>query len=180
MTPGPLDGARPDAMVTIPDPPAEPSSEELFTVRVLGAPVRLWDRSAQHTAELMREFTLLQLGSSAGSSERPISVALLGVMAELHARYAGASAKQEAEFESAVEAGHRVHDFTYRVPAGTGPACERLLELLDAADVHCLRGDELMTLVAPEDQRRFRAWYLREFARQIDGAPPIPWEGPAD
>ena len=184
MTKTPDDGffsdGRLEVVVTIPDPPVGPSSEELFTVRVVGAPVRLWDRSAQHTAELMRDFTLLQLGASTGTSTRRISPDLLRLMNELRARYAGASGIQEAEFEAAVEAGDRVRDFTYQVPAAAAPACRRLLELLDAADERCAGGDELMTLVSPPDQRRFRAWYLLEFVRQIDGAPPTRWDGPTD
>lgn len=172
--------SRLEVVVTIPDPPAGPSSEELFTVRVVGVPVRLWDRSAQHTAELMRDFTLLQLGASTGTSTRRISPDLLMLMNELRARYAGVSGKQEAEFEAALEAGDRVHDFVYQVPAAVAPACRRLLELLDAADERCAGGDELMTLVSPPDQRRFRVWYLLEFVRQIDGQPPSRWDGPTD
>lgn len=48
-------------VVTIPDVPPLPGAEALHEVRVLRAPVRVWDRASQHTAELMREFTLLRL-----------------------------------------------------------------------------------------------------------------------
>lgn len=184
MTETPDDGlcadGRLEVLVTIPDPPAGPSSEERFTVRFVGVPVRLWDRSAQHTAELMRDFTLLQLGASTGTSTRRISPDLLLLMNELRAGYAGVSGMQEAEFEAAVETGDRVRDVSYQVPAAVAPACRRLLELLDAADERCAGGDELMTLVSPPDQRRFRVWYLLEFVRQIDGAPPTRWDGPTE
>lgn len=164
---------------TIPDPPATPDDVPLHTVRILSAPVRVWDRAGTHTAELMREFALLKIGTEAGTT-RQVPDRLLDLVADLRARYAGASASQALELEDAVEAGERTHDFTYQVPDGIAEACERLRDLLDEADHYCAQGTSLMTLVSPADQRAFRSWYLGEFIRQSAGEAPRPWTGPTD
>ena len=170
----------PDSVVrTIPDPPTTPDGVPLHTILILQAPVRVWDRAGTHTAELMREFALLKIGTEAGTT-RQVPERMLDLVADLRARYAGTSAAQAIELENAVEAGERTHDFTYQVPDGIAEACERLRDLLDEADEYCAQGTALMTLVAPLDQRAFRTWYLEEFIRQSVGGPPRPWTGPTD
>jgi len=164
---------------TIPDPPTTPDAAPLHTIRILQAPVRVWDRASTHTAELMREFALLKIGTEAGTT-RQVPEQVLDLVADLRARYAGTSARQAVELEDAVEAGERIHDFTYQVPDGIAEACERLRDLLDEADEFCSQGTALMTLVSPPDQREFRSWYLGEFIRQSMGEPPRPWTGPTD
>jgi hypothetical protein len=164
---------------TIPDPPTTPDDVPLHTIRILQAPVRIWDRAGNHTAELMREFALLKIGTESGTT-RQVPERLLDLVADLRARYAGTSADQALELEEAVEADERTHDFTYQVPEGVGEACARLRDLLDEADAFCAQGTALMTLVSPTDQREFRSWYLGEFIRQSAGEPPRPWTGSTD
>jgi hypothetical protein len=170
----------PDAVATLPDPLAGPDPERLHEVRVLRAPVRLWDRSSQHTTELMREFALLRIGQESGTTRHHVPVALLALVADLRERYAGTSSAQEAELQAAVDSGERSHDFTYRVPASAGQACLDLLDLLDAADAFCAEGTELITSPAPADQVAFRRWYLLEFVRQLAGDAATPWPGGLD
>ena len=171
----------PGRVVTIPDPPPPgDGGPRCVTVRILRAPVQLWDRASEHTAELMREFALLQIGENSGRATRKVPADLLQLVADLRARYAGISVRQERELATVVDAGERTHDFSYEVPPDIGPACRRLMELLDEADEFCAEGVELITLVAPEDQRRFRHWYLQEFIRQTGGEDPQPWSGPVD
>lgn len=169
----------PEVVVTIPDAPAGPPADDLRVVRVLQAPLGLWDRAAQHTAELMREFALLRIGRDTGTT-RDVPDALLELVAQLRARYAGTSAQQEGELETALLAGELTRDFTYHVPPGVGEACATLLDLLDAADDYCADGHDLMTLVSPPDQRAFRRWYLGEFVQQLAGRPPQPWSAEPD
>ena len=118
----------PEVVVTIPDSPPQPGPERLHQVRVLRAPVRLWDRAAQHTAELMREFALLRIGRDSGTTRHEVPQALLLLLvADLRARYAGISSNQEAELQAAVDAGEHSRDFTYQVPLAAGDACRTLL-----------------------------------------------------
>lgn len=171
---------QPDPVVrTIPDPEHVPAGARLHTVRILQAPVRVWDRASSHTAELMREFALLRIGDESGTT-RQVPGRLLELVADLRARYAGTSAAQTQELEQAVEDGERTRDFSYEVPDGVADACRTLLSLLDEADEYCAAGGTLMTLVSPPDQQAFRTWYLQEFIRQVEGEPPRPWTGPTD
>jgi hypothetical protein len=54
-----------------------------------------------------------------------------------------------------------------------------LATLIDEADDFAREGT-LLTLAAPPECVDFRRWYLREFARQVDGEPPIPWSSARD
>lgn len=139
--------------------------------------MQVWDRGGTHTAELLREFALVTIGSTAGTT-RQLPDELLEFVGDLRARYAGTSITQAAELEQAVKAGESAHDFTYEVPDGIGAACQTLLELLDAADDYCRQGDRLITLVSPPDQQAFRTCSLGEFVRQSAGLPARPWDGP--
>ncbi len=171
----------PRVVVTIPDPPHDPPDDRAGQwpqVRILRAPVRLWDRAAQHTADLIREFTLLQIGRDNGTTSREVPDELLRLVADLRARYAGSNTGQQAQFRAALESGQPTLDAVHPVPPGVAEACQTLLELLDAADEYCAAGAELLTLVSPPDQQAFRHWYLGEFVRQVNGHPPQPWPGP--
>lgn len=200
----------PRAVVTLPDTgdaPTGPQGEPLLSVTILGAPMRVWERSRIHTAELVREFSLLTIGrassataagggSAAGGAggsdgrqgsgaEEPGGAAdlaavpgrLVQLAGDLQARYAGITEAQEDELEGALAAGELTRDVTYRVPAAVAQACQQLLDLLEEADAYCEHGD-LLTLVSPHDQREFRRWYLSEFIGQVGGAAPRRWHGP--
>jgi hypothetical protein len=172
---------RLEPITTIPDPLPGADPESLVEVRILRAPLRLWDRARQHTEGLVREFNLLIIGidQADGSDRHRVPFRLVEVANSLRARYAGISDAQETELDDALERGEATRDFTYLVPRHVADACQQLLDLLDEADAYCADG-ELMTLVAPPDQREFRRWYLQEFIRQINGVLPTPWPGTLD
>ncbi len=160
-----------------------PDPAPLGTVRIRRAPLRLWQRSTIHRAELIREFSLLSFGEQREHLEpranphADVPRRLLDLAADLGARHAGFSEAQEDELELAITAGELTHDFTYEVPTAVAVDARKLEHLLDEADRYCEHGD-LMTLVTPSDQRAFRHWYIKEFVRQLAGAPPSPWDGP--
>lgn len=165
-------------MSTTPTAPQHDPPDDLRTVRVLRAPLLLWERANQHTAELLREFALLTLGLEHGG--HPVPARLLEVVGELERRYAGVGERPEAQRLAALAAGQRSLDLVYHVPPDVAEACRTLDELFAEADDYCARGDQLITLAAAPDQQEFRRWYLGEFVRQVGGEPPIPWPGPLD
>jgi hypothetical protein len=150
----------------------------LLEVQLVGAPVRLWDRTSEHTNELMREFALLAIGQGSGLTDLHLPARLRRLVADLQERFVGVGDAPRAELEAAFAAGQPTVDLTYQVPAEAGPACRDLRDLLAEADDYCAQGRRLITLVSPEDQRRFRDWYLGEFVRQCAGSPPQPWTEP--
>lgn len=146
-------------------------SGDVREVRLVGFPLRLYERAAEHHAELMREFQLLAIDPPAGQD---VSRRLIGLIEELAQTYAGDAEVPSAAREAALLRGEESVDLTYRVPASAAGACQRLDAMLDEAEEFC-RADRLLTLAAPEEVAALRRWYLGEFVAQIGGAPPTPW-----
>ncbi|MGH2685139.1 MAG: hypothetical protein ACRDJP_06715 [Actinomycetota bacterium] len=146
-------------------------SDELVEIHLLGVPVRVHRRSAEHTDELQREFALLRASAAAGSD---VPTRLLALIDELTSRYEGFTAGTRRELLDAMERGVESVDLVYRIPSHVRGATIHLGDLLDEADRFCIEGD-LLTLAAPTDVLAYRRWFLREFVRQIDGEAPTRW-----
>ena len=142
---------------------------DLITVRILGIPLDIMQRSAEHSDELLREFALIR---EEGTDHVPAR--LLRVIEELRGRFGAFAAGPRQAMQEALERGDHSVDLEYVVPPEVGGAAERLRALLDEADQFCRAGD-LLTLATPPDGLAFRQWYLEEFERQIAGRPPRPW-----
>ena len=153
-----------------------PDGDELVTVRLLAAPVRLWARSTEHHDELMREMALLALSPPREGHDLPGR--LVELVDVLGRQYGGASRRPETELEQARAAGLDRVDLRYEVPPSAGAAAQRLAAILAEADEFCRSGGALLTLAKPADQVAFSAWYIGEFTRQIAGEDPSPWPGP--
>jgi hypothetical protein len=147
---------------------------ELATVLIIGLPLDLHARAAEHGEELRREFTLiaaqLQHEGSASVPRR-----LVELIDTLRGRYAGFSTDQEDALEAAIAAGRSSIDLTFRVPADVGEAAVALGAMLDDADEYCREGKHLLTLATPPDLVAYRQWYLGQFIEQSRGGPPAPW-----
>lgn len=142
---------------------------DLVTVRILGMPLEIMQRSAEHSDELLREFALIR---EEGSDHVPAR--LLRVIEELRGRFGAFAAGPRQAMQDALDRGDDSVDLEYRVPLEVGDAAERLGALLDEADEFCRSGD-LLTMATPPDGLAFRHWYLAEFERQVAGQPPRPW-----
>lgn len=148
---------------------------DIRTIRLLNLPVRLQGRAAEHHAELMREFALLELADSSDVPAR-----LLQLMASLQSQYAAESEGPRLQLEAALARGQRSIDLEYQVPPAASEAVAALGSMLDEADEYCRQGDQLLTLANPPEMVAYRRWYLGEFVRQIAGEPPRPWDGSLD
>ena len=144
-------------------------------VELLRVPVRLYERAAQHQAELMREFRLITLAHE----DAALPSRLVTLITDLQDRYGSASAGPQAAREQALVDGVASIDLVVEVPRSAGPASAELLAMMHEVDVYC-GGDRLMTLPSPQDQVDFRTWYLGEFVRQANGEPARPWGGSLD
>lgn len=146
----------------------------LVEVRIVDMPLDVYAEASEHSDELMREFTLIQERDL--EDGRAVPRRLLELVDQLTATYGAFTAGQEAELRGAVERGDPTITLVYRVPASVGPACIALDRLLDEADDFCRDGQELLTLATPPRAAAFRKWFLDEFVRQADGAPPRTWQ----
>jgi hypothetical protein len=149
---------------------------QLVDVVVRQVPVRLWQKSQEHSDELMREFMLI---ASERSQEDgvpdEVPTRLVTLIDEVTAQYSGFSETQERMLLDAAAEGRESIDLHYRLPSGIGSAAAHLADLLDEADDYCRRGQHLLTLATPPAQVAFRRWLLDEFVRQVEGQDPTPW-----
>lgn len=142
--------------------------EELVEVRLVGLPVEVHRKVAEHGDAVNREFALL--GVDPGSAP----ARLLALGEELQAQYGGFTAQPSEELQRAMEARLTQIDLVYRVPRSAADAADDLARVLDEVDEFCEQGD-LLTLATPEEGRAYRRWFLGEFIDQLTGAPPTPW-----
>lgn len=141
----------------------------LFTVRLVGLPLDIYQRASEHSDELLREFALIR---EDGSEHVPAR--LLRLVEELNIRFAAFTEGPRTALQAGVARGDQQIDLHYEVPGEASEAAVRLGTLLDEADDYCRSGD-LLTLATGPEAVRFRRWFLDEFVAQIDGRPPRPW-----
>lgn len=144
------------------------------SVRLIGFPLQVYGRSLEHSAELLREFSLIALGQRDGHNPA-LPARLLAIIDALTQDYAGVTDATDARRDQALEAALESIDLTYLVPPSAGEACRALRAVLEEADEFCESGESLLTLATPAEARRFRDWYFDEFISQIAGAAPTPW-----
>jgi hypothetical protein len=147
----------------------------LVTVRILGLPVPLHARAAEHGEELRREFVLIAEQLRHADDRPSLPRRLLDLIAVLEHRYSGFTAEQEDILDRAIAAGERTIDLTFRVPPDAAQAALALGAMLDEADEYCREGRHLLTLATPPELVAYRRWYLQEFVDQIAGRRPTPW-----
>jgi hypothetical protein len=153
---------------------ASDASDGLVTVVLLDAPLRIWQRAAEHHDELMREMALLALAPDPPTLPKRLTE-LVQVLGQ---QYGAAGNRPEDARDAALTAGHDRIDLSYEVPRTLGADALRMRALLDEAEEYCRT--ELLTLAQPQVQADFARWYIEEFVRQTDGLPPRPWPGPWD
>lgn len=141
--------------------------EELVEVRLLGLPVDVHRRAAEHNDGVVREFQLVSLDPDTAPAR------LIALSAELD-RYSQFTAGPGAELEQALSDGRQSVDLCYEVPASARQAAVRLGEVLDDVDAYCEDGG-MLSLAAPAEIRQYRRWFIGQFVDQIDGAEPVPW-----
>lgn len=135
-------------------------------------PVELYMRTRERAEALLREFAIV---AESDPDERESTPGrLLELVEELRSRYSGFTDDIQLRIEDALGRGEQSIDLELDVPEELRDDAARLAALLDEVDDFCRNG-ALLTLAAPPPLRNLRTWYLREFVRQLDGAPPTPW-----
>lgn len=158
--------------------PSGSSSHESVEIRLIGLPVAGYLQAQQHNEELLRELQLVaqSLDEDPAKADQ-LPVRLVRLVSELRDSYGSQVADAESRIDVAADVGEeQIDEVVFRVPRHAGDAASHLAELLDEADSYCALGRYLVTLVTPPELRRFRHWYLGEFARQAAGKPPIAWD----
>ena len=87
-----------------------------MTVRILGMPVELHARAAEHGEELQREFTLIAQGLEHADHRAEMPRRLLALIATLQGGYSGFTTEQEDLLDQPSAPGGSTLDLTFRVP----------------------------------------------------------------
>jgi anti-sigma B factor antagonist len=146
-------------------------ADALVRVRLLGLPIDVHRRAAEHQDALRREFSLLRY--SASPEELPAR--LFALDEELSTQFSGFTERPRQDLQDALDADVESLDLSYEVPTDAAAACRRLGDLLDELDEHCAAGEHLITLTTPPEALAYRRWFLDQFIQQIAGAEPLPW-----
>src|SRR5438270_3463105 len=104
------------------------------TVRLIGVPVDLYLRAANHQAELAREFALIAFGDKSGMTTHEVPTRLLDIVDELRHRYGRPSDDIRALFEHAAARGERTVDLELPDDDVVADLTERVTAILDDAD----------------------------------------------
>jgi hypothetical protein len=148
--------------------------EPLVEVRLLNFPLQLFESARQHHDDLMREFALLAMRPPAAGT---VPHRLLELIELLGHRYGAAGERSDAVRDAAIERGDDSIDLTYHLPRSAMPELRNLHELMEEADEYC-RSEQMLTLASTPAERRFRVWFIEQFVTQLDGAEPVPYDGP--
>jgi hypothetical protein len=144
---------------------------DLIIVAIRGFPLAVWERARRHTEALLREFAIIADG---GGDNAELPQRLLDILGHVRVRAGGLNAQAERSIEDATARGDTEVDFDVRVPASIARGARGFSALIDEVDAYCRAGDRL-TLATPPEVRKFQLWYIGEFARQVEGAPPLSW-----
>ena len=143
----------------------------LVAVRLVGMPLALHARTAQHSDEVRREFA--HLADDPDSSHAPAR--LIALDRSVQDRFSGFTEVASAELDAAVERGDDTFDATFVVPDEVGSAARELGALWDEVDQYCEEGQYLLTLESDTETIAYRRWVLGEFERQAAGLEPLSW-----
>jgi PAS domain S-box-containing protein len=146
-------GPRPAA------PKSAPPATDTVTVRLLGAPVRLFPAMQQHTDALLREYTLIAMESSDMQVPPPIQIDLNSASEQVTAAAAAGSVTTELVLD---------------VPVTARGSVLEICEVLEHADSLAADGRLLHTSALPE-VRGCRNWFFDQLLTQLDGGEPDPW-----
>jgi hypothetical protein len=150
------------------------------SVRLLGVPVDIFLRAANHHDELIREFALISLGDRAGVTIHEVPARLLVLVDLLRDKYARPSSEIRAQVEDGARRGDRTVDLELPANATVARLTDDITDALDAADEFC-RSGHLLTLDAPPEVVAWRHWWRDQVVGQIrQGIEPSPFPMPAE
>jgi hypothetical protein len=144
--------------------------EGWVVVRLAGCPVALSLRQDQHLDELVRELTLISVGTATTESAALAQRLEAILRAPAQARAAG-----RRQAQAALERGESTVDVVMAMPREFGDEVKRLHAAVREADRLC---DErrLLTLASPRELRDFREWMTGEISRQVEhGGETVSW-----
>jgi hypothetical protein len=144
---------------------------QLIQVRLIGIPLSLHQRSMEHGAEVLREFSHIEADPSATHAP----ARLLALHRSLQDKYRSFSRGIYSDLDAAVARGDEAVDLSFTVPAEAAHTAKDIADLWEEVDRYCEQGQYLLALSTPPDLAAYRRWFLEQFSNQVAGGDPVSW-----
>lgn len=140
-------------------------------------PLRLWAWQTEHFEALLREFSLLLLGSSSRESRDDAPAQLVALAEMFTTRYGTLIDEINQTRAGAYAAGLDRIDSRVPLVEGLPALLAQVHDVFAAVDGYC-RSGQLLTLARPPELLALAEWSTGELVGQYAGEEPKPWPGP--
>ena len=155
-----------------PEPPRRPRRLPKVSVRLLGIPVGLLQKSSEQYEALFRELRLMKERTESSPGASPAR-APLRALSQIGTRFNGLGPGMDDTWQSAVDNEVEFFDWTLELPQSAVVACELYDAMLDEADEFGL-AQRLLTLPASPTSVAVRRWFLSELGANCTARPRSP------
>jgi anti-sigma regulatory factor (Ser/Thr protein kinase) len=144
------------------------------SVRLIGIPVTLIQKSSEEYEALFRELRLMKerADSSPGAPALPERLSIL--VTEMGTHFNRLAPGMDEMWQAALDNEITSFDWTFELPESAVVACEFYNDMLDEADEFGL-SQRLLTLPASPTSVAVRRWLLSELIGQLHGKAPVAW-----
>jgi GAF domain-containing protein/anti-sigma regulatory factor (Ser/Thr protein kinase) len=153
--------------------PDRDESQEV-SVRLLGIPVALLQKSSEEYEALFRELRLMKERTTSSPVTAHLPERLGVLVSQIGTRFNGLGPGMDDLWQTAVDNQVEFFDWTLDLPQSAVVAVEFYDTLLDEADEFGL-AQRLLTLPASPSSVAVRRWFLSELTGQLHGKAPVAW-----
>ena len=144
------------------------------SVRLIGIPVTLLQKSSEEYEALFRELRLMKERADSSPIAPALPERLSVLVTEMGTRFHGLGPGMDEMWQGAVDNQIASFDWTFELPRSAVVACEFYNAMLDEADQFGL-SQRLLTLPASPASVAVRRWFLSELIGQLHGKAPVGW-----
>ena len=145
-----------------------------ISVRVLGIPVALLQKSSEQYEALFRELRLMKERTHTAPDSPRLPERLAVLVSQIGTRFNGLGPGMDDMWQTAVDNHVDLYDWTLDLPQSAVVTIEFYDALLDEADEFGL-AQRLLTLPASPASVAVRRWFLSELTGQLHGKAPVAW-----
>ena len=160
--------------ITRPSLHSGPSDSPEVSVRLLGIPVGLLQKSSEEYEALFRELRLMKERADSSPAAPHLPERLAVLVSQIGTRFNGLGPGMDEMWQLAVDNKVEYFDWTLDLPQSAVVAVEFYDAMLDEADEFGL-AQRLLTLPASPTSVAVRRWFLSELTGQLHGKAPVAW-----
>ena len=153
---------------------SEADDSPALSVRLVGIPVGLLQKSSEEYEALFRELRLMKERSHTAPEAPLLPERLAELVSQIGTRFNGLGPGMDEMWQQAVDNDVEYFDWTLDLPQSAVAAIEFYDAMLDEADAFGL-AQRLLTLPASATSVAVRRWFLSELTGQLQGKAPVAW-----